>query len=191
MHSFDCVLNDTNRDIYANIHLKTARHLQESEEHLCARLLALCHAYAEDLVFENIDKEYESPELVRRNLSSDIEICCFIGCPESKILRRTLRSAVQDARIAVYFYERSQVERFLHYLRGSKSNWIKEIAFFYIDNQKLLTLSQSLTRRINWELTLSDEELYLTSANTQYIMSIHELDMWGEFQNYLRESAEA
>lgn len=182
MYNFECELNDSNRNLYTSFRLKTSQHDEEPTLHLTARLTAFCHAYQPNLSFENIDKNYISPELVQRSLASDFEVCCFVGCPDIKSLRHTLRSAVRSANISVYFYDREQIERFLHYLRGSKNNWIQEIHFYLVDSLALAQLSESIEPRVKWSVTVSDDILFIESGTQQVALEIHQLEMWQEFQ---------
>ena len=188
MYSFECQLNHPEKGVYTDFKLKTAQHLQESDSHLCARLLAFCHAYEADLVFENIDKDYESPEIIKRSYSGEIETCCFVGCPESKDLRHTLRSSVKDASLSVYFYHQEQLDRFLHYLRGSRNNWISSISFWLIDTEALSTLSQKLPSRVSWSVTIADDNLYIEFEGRSHAIALRALDMWQEFQKSIRNT---
>jgi uncharacterized protein YaeQ len=99
IHQFDVQLSDVDRGIYDTLELRLARHPSESEEFLCARLLAYCLEHREGLAFSKGLADPDQPALEVRDLTGWVQAWIEVGVPDAARLHRASKAA---PRVAVY-----------------------------------------------------------------------------------------
>lgn len=181
-YSFFVNLSDTSNGIYEDLKLKTAKHPNESAEHLISRTLAYLHSYSPELKFTEGLYNEKDPAIMAADVIGTINQWVEIGAPEKKKLAQALKHHDQ-ARFRIYFYEEEQIEKFCHYLRGSKSNWVANIEFFLLDLTLLSHLAENLQLRSNWSISFFDDSFYLTIEDMIHESTIIGVDIWDRFQN--------
>ena len=183
-YNFTIELNHTDRDIFTRFRVKTPLHPNESLEHLFARMIAYAHCYREGQSFSHGLFEPKEPTIWQRDILGETLLWVQVGVPDRKKIEVTLRSHPQ-AEHRIYFYEPSQIMQFCHLLRGSKTNWVKDIQFFQISPRILEELVPLARSSPLWNVTIVDNQLYLTCDGTELQTSLDPVDIWQSFQESL------
>ncbi|MCO6431432.1 MAG: YaeQ family protein [Deltaproteobacteria bacterium] len=186
-YSFNLVINDLSRGLYATVRKKLARHPHESLQQLYARVLAFMHSYEEGLELTGGPFEPKFPTAQRVDPVEGTRIWVQIGCPSSDKIIRALK-AHPSARFAIYFLEESEVLRFCHYLRGARTNWVERISFFKFDPGLLNSLAQIDKSSCSWTATIVDNHLYLVFDDREFESAVEVIDIWERFQQSLINS---
>jgi hypothetical protein len=70
-------------------------------------------------------------------------------------------------------------------LRGSKTNWVKEIVFSTISEELIERLIPLQHSSPTWQATFVDNSLYLVADGTELSGEISPVDIWQEYQSSL------
>ncbi len=145
------------RGVYETLELRAARHPSESEEFLCARVLALCLERQEGLAFSKGLAEPDQPALEVRDLTGAIRAWIEIGAPDAARLHRASKAA---PRVAVYTHH--DAARYWESLAGERIHRAGEIELYGLDRALVAALAARLERRVAFDLSVSDGTLYVT-----------------------------
>ncbi|MDC0358278.1 YaeQ family protein [Oligoflexia bacterium] len=188
-YSFNLEISNPDSGIYAKTRVKTPKHPNETFEHLHARVLAYCHCYQAELKFTRGLFETSEPTIWKKDVIENLLVWVQVGCPSRKKLQKALR-ANGGTDYRVYFFEEVQLEGFCGYLRGSKSNWIQPVKFFQLDTKFLEATTDLARSSSTWNITIVDDNLYLTINGQDFQTAIVSVDMWHQFQLFLSEQTE-
>lgn len=183
-YNFSVDLSHNDRNIFTRFRVKTPLHPHESSEHLFARMIAYAHCYREGQEFSQGLFEPKEPTIWQRDILGDTLLWVQVGSPDKKKIETTLR-AHPHAEHRIYFYEQEQITHFCHMLRGSKTNWVKEIQFFLIPSELLEALVPLERSSPLWNITIVDGELYLTCDGTDLHGKMMPVDIWVAYQESL------
>jgi uncharacterized protein YaeQ len=183
-YNFTVDLSHNDREIFTRFRVKTPLHPHESLEHLFARMLAYIHCYREGQEFSRGLFEPRDPTIWQRDVLGETLLWVQVGTPDKKKLETTLRAHPQ-AEHRIYFYEPEQITQFCHLLRGSKTNWVKEIQFYLIPKAILEALVPLSRSSPSWNVTIVDDEAYLTCDSTELQARITAVDIWAAYQESL------
>ena len=183
-YNFTVDLSHNDRDIFTRFRVKTPLHPHESLEHLFARMIAYVHCYREGQGFSQGLFEPKEPTIWQRDVLGDTLLWVQVGVPDKKKLETTLR-AHPHAEHRIYFYEAEQISQFCHMLRGSKTNWVKDIQFHLIPSSILQALIPLERSSPLWSVTIVDDEMYLTCDDTELQGRIATVDIWAAYQESL------
>lgn len=183
-YNFTVELNHTDREIFSRFRVKTPLHPAESLEHLYARMLAYVHCFRDGQSFSHGLFEPKEPTIWLKDILGDTFLWVQLGVPEKKKLEVTLRSSPQ-AEHRIYFYEESQTTQFCHMLRGSKTNWVKDIQFFQISPKILEDLIPLERSSPLWNVTIVDNQIYLNCDGVELQTSIAPVSIWQAYQESL------
>lgn len=183
-YNFTVDLSHNDRDIFTRFRVKTPLHPNESLEHLYARMIAYVHCYREDQGFSQGLFEPKEPTIWQRDILGDTLLWVQLGTPSKKKLETTLR-AHPTAEHRIYFYESGQIAQFCHMLRGSKTNWVRDIQFYRIPSDLLESLVPLERSSPLWNVTIIDDELYLTCDGHELQSRIATVDIWEAYQESL------
>lgn len=192
-YNFTIELNHTDRDIFTRFRVKTPLHPNESLEHLFARMIAYAHCFRDGQSFSHGLFEPKEPTIWHRDILGDTLLWVQVGVPDKKKIEVTLR-AHPRAEHRIYFYDPAQIMHFCHLLRGSKTNWVRDIQFYQVPPSILEQLVPLARSSPVWNVTIVDNQLYLTCDGTELQSSIEPVDIWRSFQEsllLLDESTEA
>ncbi|NOT35316.1 MAG: YaeQ family protein [Candidatus Eisenbacteria bacterium] len=157
IHQFLIQLSHVDRSVYESLELRVARHPSESEEFLCARVLAFCLEHREGLAFSKGLVEPDQPALEVRDLTGTLKAWIEVGSPDSARLHRASKAA---PRVAVYTHH--DAERYWASLAGERIHRAEEIELYGLDRELVSELVARLERRMTFELSVTDGMLYLT-----------------------------
>jgi uncharacterized protein YaeQ len=157
VHVFSVQLSHVDRGVYELLDLRVARHPSESEEFLCARVLAFCLEYREGLAFSRGLAEPDQPALEVRDLTGAMLAWIEVGAPDAARLHRASKAA---RRVAVYTHH--DAERYWASLAGARIHHAESLELYGLDRALVSTLVARLERRLTFDLSVTGGVLYLT-----------------------------
>jgi uncharacterized protein YaeQ len=147
-------------------------------------MIAYAHCYRDGQSFSHGLFEPKEPTIWERDILGDTLLWVQVGVPDRKKIELTLRTHPK-AEHRIYFYDPSQIPQFCHLLRGSKTNWVKDIQFFEISPRILEALVPLARSSPIWNVTIIDNQLYLTCDDAELQTTIETVDIWQAFQESL------
>ncbi len=157
IHQFAVQLSHVDRGVYEALELRLARHPSESEEFLCARLLAFCLEQREGLAFTKGLAEPDQPALEVRDLTGALQAWIDVGAPDAARLHRASKAA---PRVAVYTHH--DAARYWASLAGVRIHRADALELYGLDRALVAALVARLARRMAFDLTVTAGTLYLT-----------------------------
>ena len=157
IYNFDIELADADRAVYETLHLRVAQHPSETEDHLLTRVIAYCLEYSEGIVFSKGLADPEDPAIAVRDLTGALQVWVDIGLPAPERLHRASKAA---PRVAVYMHK--DPEPWATRLAAAKIHRADQLEVFVLDRAWLAQLVAKLGRRMEFSLTRSEGEIYLT-----------------------------
>ena len=157
IHQFSVQLSHVDRGVYETLDLRVARHPSESEEFMCARLLAFCLEQRDGLAFSKGLADPDQPALEVRDLTGTLQAWIEVGVPDAARLHRASKAA---PRVAVYTHR--DAERYWDSLAAERIHRAESLALYAIDGKPLAALVAGLERRTALELSVMDGMMYLT-----------------------------
>ncbi len=157
VHVFSVQLSHVDRGVYESLDLRVARHPSESEEFLCARVLAYCLEHREGLAFSNGLADPDQPALAVRDLTGKVLAWIEVGAPDAVRLHRASKAA---RRVAVYTHH--DAGRYWSSLAGAHIHDAESIELYGLDRALVAALVARLERRMAFDLSMSDGVLYVT-----------------------------
>ena len=157
VHNFTIALSHVDRGVYETLDLRVARHPSETEEFLCARVLAFALEQREGLAFSKGLSDPDQPALEVRDLTGRLEAWIEVGSPDAARLHRASKAA---PRVAVYTH--TDAARYWGSLAGAKIHRAETIELYGFDRALVAALVERLERRLAFELSVADAVLYLT-----------------------------
>ena len=156
IHQFSVQLSHVDRGVYEPLDLRLARHPSESEEFLCARLLAYCLEQREGLAFSKGLSDPDQPALEVRDLTGALRAWIEVGAPDAARLHRASKAA---SRVAVYTHH--DAERYWESLAAERIHRAEALELYGLDRALIAALVARLERRMALELTVTDGTMYL------------------------------
>jgi uncharacterized protein YaeQ len=158
VYVFDIQLADSDRNVYETLALRVARHPSESEEYLITRVLAYCLEFQEGISFSSGGlSNPDEPALAVRDLTGVLHTWIDIGAPEAARLHKASKAA---KRVAVYVHK--DIDALFSRIRNERIHRIETIEFFAMDRNFIAALTPKLARRMEFSLSITDRNLYLT-----------------------------
>lgn len=174
IHVFTVRLADADRGVYETLSLRMARHPSETEEYLLVRLLAYCLEYTEGIAFSRGLSDTEEPALSVRDLTGVLKAWIEVGTPEAARLHKAAKAA---PRVAVYAYR--TVEPWLARLAGERIHRADALEIKVVDREFLAGLVARLERRMEFDLSVSEQTLYLSLGEETLTGSVEALSLVG------------
>ncbi len=157
MYNFTIGLSHVDRGVYETLAVRAARHPSESEGYLAARVLAYALEYTEGIQFAPGGlSDTDAPAVQVRDLTGAWVSWIEIGNPDPARLHKAAKAA---PRVAVYTHKDPHL--LLRQLAGQKIHQAERIEIYSFDPAFLQGLLDRLDRRMNFELSVSDGQLYL------------------------------
>jgi uncharacterized protein YaeQ len=157
VHVFNVELSNVDRGVYETLELRVARHPSETEEFLCARVLAYCLELREGLAFSKGLADPDQPALEVRDLTGTILAWIEVGSPDAARLHRASKAA---RRVAVYTHHHP--ERYWASLAGERIHAAESVELYGFDRDVVAGLVARLERRMAFDLSVSDGVIYAT-----------------------------
>jgi uncharacterized protein YaeQ len=157
IYNFDVELADTDRQVYESLALRVARHPSESAEYLVTRLLAYLLEHAEGIEFSRGVSDPDEPAIAVRDLTGRILTWIDIGTPDAARLHKASKSA---GRVAVYTHK--DPAQFQNQLARERIHNADALELYAVDRGLVAALAARLERRMEFSLSVTDHELYLS-----------------------------
>lgn len=157
VYNFKIELADSDRGVYAPLDLRVARHPSETEEYLLTRILAYCLEYTEGISFSSGLSDSDQPAISVRDLTGALRVWIDVGAPEAARLHRAAKLA---PRVAVYTHK--DAEQLAARLSAEKIHRADALELYAVDRDWLAALTARLARRMEFALTVSDRDVYLS-----------------------------
>ena len=186
-YNFTIELNHVDRGIFTTFRVKVPHHELESIEHFFATVVAYCHSYTPELSFSHTASS-DTPALSSHDAVGELQTWIAVGPPEKRPLELSLKQNPQAVH-TVYFYQEEDLPRFCHYLRGSTSNWIKNVTFYHIEDSLLTQVAEIEDRSPTWNISFIDGTIYLTVKSLELESTIEAVDIWDAFQDSLKATS--
>jgi len=157
MYVFEVRLADADRGVYETLTVRAARHPSETPEYLLTRLLAYCLEYAEGIAFSRGLSDPDEPAIAVRDLTGVMKTWIEIGAPDASRLHKAAKAAPD---VAVYAHR--GLEPLLARLAGERIHRAGEIRLRAVSPELLAALVARLDRRMDLDLAISEQTLYVT-----------------------------
>ena len=157
MHVFTIRLADADRSVYETLTLRVARHPSETADYLLTRVLAYCLEYAEGIAFSKGLSDPDEPAIAVRDLTGALSSWIDIGAPEAARLHMASKAA---PRVAVYAHR--DVEALLARLADERIHRAAALEIFAMDRELLAALVARLQRRMEFDLSVAERNLYIS-----------------------------
>ena len=157
IHQFAIQLSHVDRGVYEALDLRLARHPSESEDFMCARVLAYCLEHQDGLAFSRGLADPDQPALEVRDLTGTLRAWIDIGAPDAERLHRASKAA---PRVAVYTH--GDARRYWESLAGARIHRAESLELYGLDRALLAALVERLERRTAFDLSVTDGVLYMT-----------------------------
>jgi uncharacterized protein YaeQ len=159
IYNFDVQLADMDRSVFESLAFKVAQQPSEADEHMIARVLAYCLEFTEGIGFSKGIAEPEEPALFVRDLTGALRTWIDIGSPDAARLHKASKAA---PRVAVYTHK--DPARLLDALAGQRIHKAEQLELWALDRSLIGELVSRLNRRMAFDLTITERQLYLTIA---------------------------
>jgi uncharacterized protein YaeQ len=173
IHVFTVRLSHVDRGVYDTLELRLARHPSESAEYLVTRLLAYCLEYTEGIAFSTKGlSDPDEPAIAVRDLTGALRAWIEVGIPEAARLHKAAKAA---ERVAVY--PTRDATPWLARLAGERIHRAEHIEISAIDPGLLTAFAAKLERRMDLDLSVSEQTLYLSMGAETLTGSVERLHL--------------
>ena len=161
MYVFTVRLADADRAVYETLTLRVAQHPSESPEFLVARVLAFCLEYVDGIMFSKGLSDPEEPAILVRDLTGALQTWIEVGMPEAARLHKAGKAA---RRVVVYAHR--DPEPWLARLEGERIHRVGSLEIYAVDRELVAGLVSRLERRLDFDLSVSERNLYVSLGDT-------------------------
>jgi uncharacterized protein YaeQ len=162
IYNFDIELADTDRQVYESLTLRLARHPSESDEYMLARLLAYLLEFTPGIEFSRGVSTPDAPTIAVRDLTGAMKTWIDIGTPDAERLHKASKLA---ERVVVYTHK--DPAQFVKQLDGRKIHNAEALELYALDRALIAALVARLDRRVDFSVSITDRELYLSIGADQ------------------------
>ncbi|RKW69872.1 YaeQ family protein [Galactobacter caseinivorans] len=170
VHTFTVNLADLDRGIYEELSLRVARQASETPSNLLLRILAYCLEYEEGIAFsEGIDAKSE-PAVLVRDLTMRLTDWIEVGAPDAA--RVHFGSKLADRTVV---YTHRDPESLIATWGGKSLHKAADIRVIGFDSHFLDLAAESIERRNNLTITLTERQLYLELNGADFSSPLQEM----------------
>lgn len=157
VYVFEVRLADADRGVYEALTIRVARHPSETPEFLLTRLLAYCLEYTEGIAFSKGLSDPDEPAISVRDLTGALQVWIEVGVPDAARLHKAAKAAPN---VAVYVHR--DVDLLIPRLAGERIHRAAALRIRAVDGELLAALVKRLSRRMQFDLAVSDQTLYIS-----------------------------
>jgi uncharacterized protein YaeQ len=169
VHAFTVELADVDRNAYATLDLRVARHPSETPEFLLTRLLAYCLEYGEGIAFTDGVGAVDEPAVVGRDLTGQLTAWIEVGAPSVERLHRGAKAAPRCA-----VYTQRDPDTLLATYAGQKIHRASEIPLYSFGAKFIESVAATLPRRGKLAVSRTEGQLYLDIDGTTHATTVDE-----------------
>jgi uncharacterized protein YaeQ len=156
IYNFNISLSDMDRNVYETLDLRVALHPSEAVEHMLVRVLAYCMEYEEGISFSRGIAEADEPAVWVRDRTGKMLAWIDIGAPTAERLHRASKLA---GRVVVYTHKNMDI--LMHNLGRQAIYKAGSIPIYAIEPKFLKEFEERLDRRLSFNLSITERQLYL------------------------------
>jgi uncharacterized protein YaeQ len=157
LYSFEVELAHVDRGVYASLAFRVAQHPSETAEALLTRVLAYCLEYTDGIEFSSQGlSEPDEPPISIRDATGTIRAWIDLGVPDAARLHKASKAA---PRVVVYTHKDPM--RLVRLLEGERIHRREALEIYAVDRDFLAAWVARLTRRMKFDLSVSDGQIYL------------------------------
>jgi uncharacterized protein YaeQ len=158
VYSFEINLSDLDRNVCQTLAFRVAQHPSETDAYLWTRVLAYCLEFREGLHFSKGGlSDPDAPALAVHDLTGKLLRWIEVGLPDPARLHRASKASPQ---VAVYAHK--DVDLLLRRLSAETIHRAGEIQINAFDDSLLVTLCARLSRRMTFDLVITEGQLYIS-----------------------------
>jgi uncharacterized protein YaeQ len=173
VHNIEVALSHVDRGVYEQLSLKAARHPSETEEYFLTRLLAYCLEFDEGISFSRGGvSDPDDPPLMIKDLAGGWMSWIEIGAPNAARLHQASKAS---PRVALYTHKEPRI--LMRGYEGQRIHKAEEVEIYAMDRDFLASLVDSLDRRIEWALSVTDSKLFLDVGGASYCGAVERLSL--------------
>jgi uncharacterized protein YaeQ len=158
LHTVRIALNDADRSVYETFELRVARHPSETLPYMLTRILAYCLFWEADLAFSKGLSTTDEPALWSHEPDGRVRLWIDVGHPSAARLHKASKLA---ERVAVCTHQDPDTLR--RALAGERIHRADQLELLGIPASLLQALETTVERRMNWDVAISGNHLYVTS----------------------------
>jgi uncharacterized protein YaeQ len=171
LYSFEIELAHIDRGVYASLAFRIAQHPSETDDALLTRVLAYCLEYTDGLQFSAKGlSEPDEPPLAVRDAAGTILAWIDIGVPDADRLHKASKAA---PRVAVYTHK--DPARLVRLLEGERIHRRDSLEIYAVDRDLLTSWVQHLSRRMKFDLSITDGHICLVLDDITLTGSVERL----------------
>ena len=157
IYNFEVQLSDTDRNVYEAVSFRLARQPSETAEYLLTRALAYCLEYADGIAFSRGLAEPDEPPLAVRDLTGALQTWIDIGTPDPARIHKASKAA---PRVVIYTHKDPVL--LVQKLAAERIHRAEALEIYGVDRVFIAELAARLERRLVFDLSVNDGNLYLT-----------------------------
>ncbi|MFT2093018.1 YaeQ family protein [Paraglaciecola sp. 2405UD69-4] len=169
IYKFNISVSDFNHDYYDSVNLTIALHPSEKIERMMARVSAYClnlHQNANDLmVFTKGLSATEEPDIWIKELDDQITLWIDVGEPSFERVKKSCRLAKKSY---VYSFNSKSTVWWKQVQPQFQGLPVTVVSFDWESVQKL---SQSISRTMEFSVSINDDSLFFSTLNEQHEVS--------------------
>jgi uncharacterized protein YaeQ len=169
MYVFEVRLADADRGVYETLVLRIAQHPSETAEFLVTRLLAYCLEYTEGIAFSKGLSDPDEPAISVRDLTGALSAWIEVGMPDAGRVHKAAKAA---RKVVIYTHREPELLRTR--LAGERIHRAEALRIRAVDSQLLAAFVARLDRRMNFDLAVSDDVLYISLGDETLTGPVHE-----------------
>lgn len=164
VYHFEIELSDVDRQTYASLDLRLARHPSENMRYLLTRTLAYCLSYEEGIAFSKGGlSASEEPPVAVWDATGALRAWIDVGMPSAKRLHKATKAAERVA-----LYTTAALPLLVAEARASPIHRVEEIEVWPFEPGFVDRAAAQLDRKAGFELTRSDGVLYVSVGDATY-----------------------
>ena len=173
VHAFSVELADVDRNAYATLDLRVARHPSETPEFLLTRLLAYCLEYTEGIAFTEGVGAVDEPAVLVRDLTGQLTAWIEVGAPSAERLHKGAKAA---PRCAVYTQRDPEhlLELYSAAKAGFKIHRAAEIPLYSFGRGFIEGVAVTLPKRGKLAVSRTEGQLYLDIDGVTHATAVEE-----------------
>jgi len=169
MYVFEVRLADADRGIYETLTLRIAQHPSETAEFLVTRLLAYCLEFTEGISFSKGLSDPDEPAISVRDLTGALHTWIEVGMPDAGRVHKAAKAARK-----VVIYPHREPEALLARLAGERIHRAEALRIRVVELHLLAAFVARLDRRMDFDLAVSDDVLYISLGEETLTGAVHE-----------------
>lgn len=162
MYRLKVQVSDVDRNVYETLDLRLAQHPSETLRYMLTRTLAYCLCFQEGIEWSHGLSHADEPAVWVKTPDGRIETWIEVGTPSAERLHRASKACPN-----VIVFTHHDLSLLRKEAAKAPIHRAESIQVFAVESALLAALEPLVERNMHWEVSRSDEQLYITvGANT-------------------------